>query len=77
MLFTLYFFHDLMPNPQSTYVFKRVGVTTKNRLVLAAMTNKQSFDSGRISEAEIHLVAVNKDGKPSKIPAELKKKLEN
>ena len=30
-----------------------------------------------ISEAEIHLVAVNKDGKPSKIPEELKKKLEN
>ena len=30
-----------------------------------------------ISEAEIHLVAVNKDGKPSKIPQELKKKLEN
>ena len=26
-----------------------------------------------ISEAEIHLVAVNKDGKPSKIPEELKK----
>ena len=30
-----------------------------------------------ISEAEIHLVAVNKYGKPSKIPEELKKKLEN
>ena len=30
-----------------------------------------------ISEAEIRLVAVNKDGKPSKIPEELKKKLEN
>ena len=29
-----------------------------------------------ISEAEIRLVAVNKDGKPSKIPEELKKKLE-
>jgi len=30
-----------------------------------------------ISEAEIHLVAVDKDGKPSKIPEELIKKLEN
>ncbi len=30
-----------------------------------------------ISEADIHLVAVDKNGKPSKIPDELKKKLEN
>ena len=30
-----------------------------------------------ISIAEIHLVSVDKDGKPSKIPDELKQKLEN
>ena len=30
-----------------------------------------------ISAAEIHLVAVDKNGKPSKIPEELKQKLEN
>ena len=30
-----------------------------------------------ISTAEIHLVAVDKNGKPSKFPEELKKKLEN
>ena len=30
-----------------------------------------------ISDAEIHLVSVDKNGKPSKIPEELKKKLEN
>ena len=30
-----------------------------------------------ISEAEIHLVSVDKNGKPSKIPEDLKKKLEN
>ena len=30
-----------------------------------------------ISKAEIHLVAVDKNGKPSKFPEELKKKLEN
>ena len=30
-----------------------------------------------ISEAVIHLVAVEKNGKPSKIPDELKQKLEN
>ena len=30
-----------------------------------------------ISDAEIHLVSVDKTGKPSKIPEDLKKKLEN
>ena len=30
-----------------------------------------------ISDAEIHLVSVDKNGKPSKIPGDLKKKLEN
>ena len=30
-----------------------------------------------ISEAEVHLVAVDKKGKPTKIPDELKRKLEN
>ena len=30
-----------------------------------------------ISAAEIHLVAVDKNGKPSKIPEELKQKLQN
>ena len=30
-----------------------------------------------ISEAVIHLVSVDKNGKPSKIPDELKHKLEN
>ena len=30
-----------------------------------------------ISEAEVHLVAVDKKGKPTKIPNELKRKLEN
>ena len=30
-----------------------------------------------ISDAEIHLVSVDKNGKPSKIPEDLKKKLEN
>ena len=30
-----------------------------------------------ISDAEIHLVSVDKNGKPSKLPEDLKKKLEN
>ncbi len=34
-------------------------------------------DNEMISIADIHLVAVDKKGKPSKIPDELKKKLEN
>ena len=51
-----------MPNPQSTYVFKRAGLTTKNRLVLAAMTNKQSFDSGRISDSEIRWLVRRSEG---------------
>ena len=34
-------------------------------------------DKKKISEADIHLVAVNKNGKPSKLPDKLKEKLEN
>tara|TARA_B100000676_G_scaffold32149_1_gene30386 strand:+ start:61 stop:459 length:399 start_codon:yes stop_codon:yes gene_type:complete len=34
-------------------------------------------DNKLISEADIHIVAVDKNGKPSKLPDELKKKLEN
>ena len=30
-----------------------------------------------ITEANVHIVIVDKNGKPSKIPEELKKKLEN
>ena len=40
---------------------------------------KQSISRNNeiISDAEIHLVSVDKTGKPSKIPEDLKKKLEN
>ena len=51
-----------MPNPQSTYVFKRSGLTAINRLVLAAMTNKQSFENGIISEAEIQWLVRRSEG---------------
>ena len=30
-----------------------------------------------ISEADVHLVSVNESGKPSKLPNELKEKIEN
>ena len=36
-----------------------------------------SKDNEIISEAEIHLVSVDKKGKPTKIPDELKEKLQN
>ncbi len=40
---------------------------------------KQSISRNNeiISDAEIHIVSVDKNGKPSKIPEDLKKKLEN
>ena len=40
---------------------------------------KQSIlrDNEIISDAVVHLVSVDKNGKPSRIPDELKKKLEN
>ena len=44
-----------------------------------SFTMKQNIlrDSELISVADIHLVAVDKNGKPSKLPDELKEKLEN
>ncbi len=42
-----------MSSPNSSYIFKRNGVSIKNRAVLAAMTNKQSYKDGRISQKEI------------------------
>ena len=41
--------HVLEPIP-----FSRTNVRAKNRTLLAAMTNKQSLDDGRLSEDEIH-----------------------
>ena len=39
--------------PESTFTFKRTGHIVKNRSVLAAMTNKQSFKNGNISNTEL------------------------
>ena len=36
------------------FVFARGSLSVRNRTVLAAMTNKQSHESGEISEAEIN-----------------------
>ena len=43
-----------MPSPSSNFLFKRAKVRTNNRIVLAAMTNKQSHTDGRISKNEIN-----------------------
>ena len=40
--------------PSSEYVFKRSGHVSKNRSLLAAMTNKQSFADGKLSNDEIN-----------------------
>lgn len=40
-------------NPSSPYTFKRVEKKIRNRTLLAAMTNKQSFSNGIISNEEI------------------------
>ena len=47
---------------------------TKTSFLMKQIISK---DNDVISDAEIHLVAVNKNGKPSKLPDELKQKLEN
>ena len=51
-----------MFNPNSTFLFKRSGVQSKNRVVLAAMTNKQSFEDGTISIDEINWLSRRAQG---------------
>ena len=42
-----------MVAPDEPFTFSRTGAVSKNRAVLAAMTNKQSNDDGTLSEDEI------------------------
>lgn len=51
-----------MFNPNSTFLFKKSGVRSKNRIVLAAMTNKQSFEDGTISIDEINWLSRRAQG---------------
>lgn len=44
------------------YTFPRTGLTTPNRTVLAAMTNKQSYADGRVSEDEIRWLEARSKG---------------
>ena len=40
--------------PSDSFNFNRTGITTRNRSVLAAMTNKQSHENGILSDSEIN-----------------------
>ena len=55
-------------------IFSEVESFTKTSFLM-----KQSISRNNelITDTQVHLVAVDKNGKPSKIPDELKKKLEN
>tara|TARA_Y100001936_G_scaffold212382_1_gene220448 strand:+ start:228 stop:626 length:399 start_codon:yes stop_codon:yes gene_type:complete len=55
-------------------VVSEVTSFTKTSFIMKQIILK---DNEMISTAEIHLVAVNKNGKPTKLPDELKQKLEN
>jgi len=50
------------PNPGNSFLFSRTGKRTANRTVLAAMTNKQSYDNGIISQKEIDWLAERAKG---------------
>ena len=41
------------PGPSDSFIFNRTGHRLRNRTVLAAMTNKQSYSDGTLSNAEI------------------------
>ena len=43
-----------MNSPSDPFKFQRTGKITRNRTVLAAMTNKQSHKDGTLSDAEIN-----------------------
>lgn len=49
-------------SPSDSYMFKRLKIKVPNRTVLAAMTNKQSFDNGIISDEEIEWLVRRAEG---------------
>jgi len=49
-------------NLLENFVFKRTKINVRNRIVLAAMTNKQSHDNGIISDNEIRWLALRAKG---------------
>ena len=51
-----------MPFTTSSFTFKRTGASVSNRVVLAAMTNKQSHYDGTISDDEINWLNLRAEG---------------
>ena len=52
----------VMTNPDEPFEFARTGHISRNRAVLAAMTNKQSDSDGTLSEAEINWLLMRAEG---------------
>lgn len=52
----------VMTNPDEPFEFARTGHVSRNRAVLAAMTNKQSDSDGTLSEAEINWLLMRAEG---------------
>ena len=50
------------PQVLAPYTFPRTGTTIQNRLVLAAMTNKQSYADGSLSDDELEWLAARARG---------------
>ncbi len=55
-------------------IISEVKSFTKTSFLMAQSISR---DNELITDAEVHLVSVDKNGKPSKVPDELKKKFEN
>ena len=51
-----------MAAPEEGFTFERTGHVTRNRTVLAAMTNKQSASDGTLSEDEINWLLMRAEG---------------
>ena len=51
-----------MTAPDAPFQFQRTGHVSRNRAVLAAMTNKQSSEDGTLSEDEINWLLMRADG---------------
>lgn len=51
-----------MPSPAEPFVFPRTGMQSRNRAVLAAMTNKQSNEDGTLSEEEVNWLLMRAEG---------------
>ena len=51
-----------MPSPEEGFTFERTGHVSRNRTVLAAMTNKQSAEDGTLSDDEINWLLMRAQG---------------